>query len=281
MAGPEPRGPAASPQGRCSTVRSGSRREGDRASWEPSLAALLSLPAAPRPAVQRAQGGASTLPTPRRGARSPTARCASTCAACTFSAAAGGRASGALVEGVDVFRRSQAGKQWAAGTERCRADQGWLLCAYLGQAWSQPVDWRRRAPTAAAAAAAHTGQPPSTPHPPTPHTPPYPPPARSWVCVPMDDVQSFGSSGRFLQLTYASGPVGRWGRPRPAAPHDPPRCPGAAPPAAWATRWTVCAACQGPACAGVVPATCARAVLPRRLLGHPRLPAGLHPGQRA
>lgn len=31
----------------------------------------------------------------------------------------------------------------------------------------------------------------------------------SWVCVPMDDVQSFGSSGRFLQLTYASGPVGR------------------------------------------------------------------------
>ncbi len=33
----------------------------------------------------------------------------------------------------------------------------------------------------------------------------------SWVCVPMDDVQSFGSSGRFLQLTYASGPVGRWG----------------------------------------------------------------------
>ncbi|KAL4446850.1 hypothetical protein ABPG77_008094 [Micractinium sp. CCAP 211/92] len=34
----------------------------------------------------------------------------------------------------------------------------------------------------------------------------------SWVCVPMDDVQSFGSSGRFLQLTYASGPVGRPGR---------------------------------------------------------------------
>ncbi|KAL4434035.1 hypothetical protein ABPG75_000476 [Micractinium tetrahymenae] len=34
----------------------------------------------------------------------------------------------------------------------------------------------------------------------------------SWICVPMDDVQSFGSSGRFLQLTYVSGPVGRPGR---------------------------------------------------------------------
>lgn len=122
------------------------------------------------------------------------------------------------VRGVHFFR----GARWAECREASREAR--MSIVFIGQG-----GWAGRPGTGMEGAAQLLSQPPCmqgyhrlgkvrrcgggrccpTQSPGPPSFPPFP--VCSWVCVPMDDVQSFGSSGRFLQLTYASGPVGRWG----------------------------------------------------------------------